>query len=159
VNYEILFKNHCRHHQAAVKALAWCPWQPNILASGGGTADRCIRLWNGSNGTLLNTIDTKSQVCSLLWASQYKELVSAHGYAHNGVTIWKYPSMTKTAELLGHTGRVLHLAISPDNTTVVSAGADETLRLWKCFIPDAIKKSMVHKNKSADQSALRGFIR
>ena len=68
-----------RHHQAAVKALAWCPWQPNVLASGGGTADRCIRLWNGSNGTLLNTIDTKSQVCSLLWASQYKELVSAHG--------------------------------------------------------------------------------
>ena len=170
--------NHCRHHQAAVKALAWCPWQPNILASGGGTADRCIRLWNGSNGTLLNTTDTKSQVCSLLWASQYKELVSAHGYAHNEVTIWKYPSMvrissfvfctlfltivfiqTKTAELLGHTERVLHLAISPDNTTVVSAGADETLRLWKCFIPDAIKKSMVQKNKSADQSALRGFIR
>ena len=68
-----------RHHQAAVKALAWCPWQPNVLASGGGTADRCIRLWNGSHGTLLNTIDTKSQVCSLLWASQYKELVSAHG--------------------------------------------------------------------------------
>ena len=72
-----------------------------------------------------------------------------------------YPDQiqTKTAELLGHTERVLHLAISPDNTTVVSAGADETLRLWKCFIPDAIKKSMVQKNKSADQSALRGFIR
>ena len=23
-------------HQAAVKALAWCPWQRNVLASGGG---------------------------------------------------------------------------------------------------------------------------
>ena len=99
VTYEALL-NHCRHHQAAVKALAWCPWQPNILASGGGTADRCIRLWNGSNGTLLNTIDTKSQVCSLLWASQYKELVSAHGYAHNEVTIWKYPSMVRSFHLL-----------------------------------------------------------
>jgi len=30
-------------HQAAVKALAWCPWQANVLASGGGTADRCIK--------------------------------------------------------------------------------------------------------------------
>jgi cell division cycle protein 20 (cofactor of APC complex) len=30
-------------HQAAVKALAWCPFQSNLLASGGGTADRCIR--------------------------------------------------------------------------------------------------------------------
>ena len=65
----------------------------NILASGGGTADRCIRIWNSSNGTLLNTVDTKSQVCSLLWAPEYKELVSAHGYANNEIAIWKYPSM------------------------------------------------------------------
>jgi len=28
---------------------------------------------------------------------------------------------------------VLHMAQSPDGTTVVSAGADETLRFWKCF--------------------------
>ena len=37
-------------HQAAVKALAWCPWQTNILASGGGTADRMIRFWNCNTG-------------------------------------------------------------------------------------------------------------
>jgi len=34
------------NHLAAVKALAWSPHQYNLLASGGGTADRCIRLWN-----------------------------------------------------------------------------------------------------------------
>ena len=49
-------------HQAAVKALAWCPWQPGVLASGGGTADRCIRIWNINSGSLLSTTDTKSQV-------------------------------------------------------------------------------------------------
>lgn len=37
-------------HNAAVKAVAWCPWQPHVLASGGGTADRTIRLWNCNNG-------------------------------------------------------------------------------------------------------------
>lgn len=52
-------------HQAAVKALAWCPWQPGILASGGGTADRCIRIWNVNSGALLSTTDTKSQVWQL----------------------------------------------------------------------------------------------
>lgn len=30
-------------HVAAVKALAWCPFQSNLLASGGGTADRTIK--------------------------------------------------------------------------------------------------------------------
>lgn len=48
--------------------------------------------------------------------------------------------MNKVAELTGHTARVLHLAISPDGSTVLSAGADETLRLWKCFTPDPSKK-------------------
>ena len=67
----------------------------------------------------MNTVDTKSQVCSLLWSNEYKEIVSAHGFANNEVTIWKYPSMVKTAELLGHTERVLHTAISPDGSTIV----------------------------------------
>ena len=49
-------------HSAAVKALAWCPFQHNVLASGGGTADRKICLWNTGNGACLNEVDTKSQV-------------------------------------------------------------------------------------------------
>lgn len=49
-------------HQAAVKGLAWCPFQSNLLASGGGTADRCIRFTNTHTGCVLNSIDTGSQV-------------------------------------------------------------------------------------------------
>lgn len=49
-------------HSAAVKALAWCPYQANLLASGGGTADRCIRFWNTHTGAQLSCIDTGSQV-------------------------------------------------------------------------------------------------
>ena len=52
-------------HQAAVKALAWCPWQKNLLASGGGTADRMIRFWNSNSGSCLNEVDTHSQVRGL----------------------------------------------------------------------------------------------
>lgn len=145
-------------HQAAVKALAWCPWQNNILASGGGTADRTIRFWNCNTGACLNMVDTKSQVCSLLWSTTYKEIVSGHGYAQNQLTIWKYPAMTKVAELTGHSSRVLHLAMSPDGTTILSAGADETLRLWKCFLPDPHKKKDTNEIKSV-ASRLKQSIR
>lgn len=48
-------------HQAAVKALAWCPWQNNILASGGGTADRSIRFWNVNTGKL------QRQAHAIIW--------------------------------------------------------------------------------------------
>ena len=53
-------------HLAAVKAISWCPWQPSLLASGGGTADRCIKFWNCNNGVCLNSVDTKSQVSNVL---------------------------------------------------------------------------------------------
>ena len=55
-------------HRAAVKALAWCPWQRYLLASGGGTSDRCIRFWNTRTGACLDKVDTQSQVCALQWS-------------------------------------------------------------------------------------------
>lgn len=122
-----------RDHTAAVKALAWCPWQRNILASGGGTSDKTIKFWNTSNGALLNSVDTKSQVCSLLWNPNEKELLSSHGFSDNQLCLWKFPSMRKITELRGHTARVLHLSMGPRADVVCSAGADETLRFWNVF--------------------------
>jgi WD40 repeat protein len=90
--------------------------------------DRNIRFWNASTGALLNSIDTGSQVCSLLWSPHDKEILSSHGYSQNQLCLWNYPSMTKVKELTGHTNRVLHMAMSPDGSTVCSAAADETLR-------------------------------
>lgn len=145
-------------HQAAVKALDWCPFQRNVLASGGGTADRHIRFWNVSTGNCLSSVDTHSQVCSILWSKEYKELVSSHGYAQNQLTVWKYPSMVKVTELTGHTCRVLHMATSPDGQTVVSAAAaDETLRIWKCFASDPVAKKKSKPSVPAGSLVHRGI--
>ncbi|KAL9231373.1 hypothetical protein vseg_006610 [Gypsophila vaccaria] len=120
-------------HTAAVKAIAWSPHQSGLLASGGGTADRCIRFWNTSNGNQLNHIDTGSQVCNLAWSKNVNELVSTHGYSQNQVMVWKYPSLSKVATLTGHSLRVLYLAMSPDGQTIVTGAGDETLRFWNVF--------------------------
>jgi len=112
-------------HTAAVKAIAWSPHQSGLLVSGGGTADRCIRFWNTTNGHQLNSVDTGSQVyffpiffhwdiwsilkqenistslmhdmqvCNLVWSKNVNELVSTHGYSQNQIMVWKYPSLAK----------------------------------------------------------------
>jgi cell division cycle protein 20 (cofactor of APC complex) len=97
-------------HTSAVKALAWCPFQSNLLATGGGGGDRCIKFWNTHTGACLNSVDTGSQVCALLWNKNERELLSSHGFTQNQLTLWKYPSMVKMAELTGHTSRVLFMA-------------------------------------------------
>lgn len=120
-------------HQAAVKAIAWSPHQHGLVASGGGTADRCIRFWNTSTGQALQSIDTGSQVCNLSWSKNVNELVSTHGYSQNQIVVWRYPGMQKLATLTGHTMRVLYLAVSPDGQTIVTGAGDETLRFWNVF--------------------------
>lgn len=120
-------------HTAAVKAISWSPHQRGLLASGGGTADRRIIFHDTVKGTVVNEIDTGSQVCNIAWSKNSNEIVSTHGYSQNQIVVWKYPSMTQVASLTGHTYRVLYLAMSPDGRVVVTGAGDETLRFWSIF--------------------------
>ncbi|KAL8471071.1 hypothetical protein ACS0TY_033588 [Phlomoides rotata] len=105
----------------------------DLLASGGGSGDGCIKFWNTHTGACLNSVNTWSQVCALLWDKNERELLSSHGSTHNQLILWKYPSMVKIAELTGHTSRVLFMSQSPNGCTVASAAGDETLRFWNVF--------------------------
>ena len=150
-------------HQSAVKAVSWCPWQHNVLATAGGTVDRIIRIWNTGSMSELYMADTGSQVSSIAWNSEYREFVTGHGFSHNQLTIWKYPrnmseSLMKVADLTGHTSRVLMMAPSPDNTTVASVAADETIRLWKIW-PVVKEKKAVTNTKKHPVSMLAQSIR
>jgi len=142
------------HHQAAVKGMAWCPWQNRLLATGGGTNDRTVKFWNMNTGDCVDTIDTKSQVSGIFWNSEYQEIITSHGFPNHTLQIWKYPTKHKVAELTGHDERILHLAMSPGETAVMSAGADETLRLWNCFQPDPNKKKGTTGRRNEPRSAL-----
>lgn len=61
-------------HLACVKAVAWSSRQNNVLATGGGTADRCIKIWNAVSGHETLNIETNSQVCSIIFSKNYDEL-------------------------------------------------------------------------------------
>lgn len=123
------FSQHC----AAVKGLAWNPHNHGILASGGGSADRSIKFWNTLDGTLMDSIDTGSQVCNLTFSKTTKELVSTHGYSNNEIIVWKYPTLEKVTTLTGHSSRVLYLTMNPKGDTIVTGAGDETLRFWNVF--------------------------
>ena len=122
-------------HLAAVKAIAWSPHQHNILATGGGTADRTIRFWNTSTFENVLKYDTGSQVCNLVFSKTSNELVSTHGFSLNQINIWKLPNLTKTATLIGHTFRVLYLGLSPNGQNIVTGAGDQILKFWNVFPP------------------------
>ena len=66
-------------HLAAVKAIAWSPHHHGLLASGGGTADRCIRFWNTLTGQVNIFFYLRSFIqilVGIVKPNDYKTLVS-----------------------------------------------------------------------------------
>ncbi|KAF2636462.1 WD40 repeat-like protein [Massarina eburnea CBS 473.64] len=66
---------------AAVKAIAFCPWQRGLLAVGGGSNDRCIHFYHTISGACLATIDCAAQVTSLIWSQTRREIAATFGFA------------------------------------------------------------------------------
>lgn len=91
----------------------------------------CMSLLNTYD--VLTTLPYNSQVSAISWNRESREIISSHGNPKNQLTVWKYPSMCKVGEVLGHEGRILQMNLSPRRSSVATISADETLRVWKCF--------------------------
>lgn len=61
--------------------------------------------------------------------------------------------------LLGHEDRVLSLTLSPDGSTVATVAGDETIRLWKSFEVDPVKKKAKERLVKSTSSVIHQSIR
>ncbi|XP_006455833.1 hypothetical protein AGABI2DRAFT_195164 [Agaricus bisporus var. bisporus H97] len=139
-----------RNHTAAVKAVAWCPWQPSLLASGGGTNDATLNVWNSTTGARLHTHRTPSQITSIQWATQRKEILTTHGYPTNSLMIHAYPSMERVAEIRdAHDSRVLFSCVGPGGDVVCTGGGDENLKFWRVWDSKSGEGSTGKKKKAS----------
>lgn len=72
---------HVWRFGAAVKAIAFCPWQHGLVAAGGGSNDRRIHFYHTISGACLATIDCAAQVTSLIWSESRREIAATFGFA------------------------------------------------------------------------------
>lgn len=75
--------------------MAWCPWQNNLLATGGGTGDGQVHFWSSTTGARVNTLQTPTQISSVQFAPHTREVLTTHGAPVNSLMIHSYPSMSK----------------------------------------------------------------
>lgn len=74
-------QKHKWMHSAAIKAIAFCPWQRGLIATGGGSNDRAIHFYHTFSGVCLATINVYAQVTSLIWSTTRREIAATFGYA------------------------------------------------------------------------------
>lgn len=82
------FLHRLNGHCGAVKALAWCPYDSDVLASGGGTKDGCIKLWNVQRGLCINSIGTNAQASLTQSSPRVPFKAKQHNGSHNFLLIW-----------------------------------------------------------------------
>jgi meiosis-specific APC/C activator protein AMA1 len=81
---------------AACKAITFAPWQPSLIAAGGGSNDRCIHFFHALSGVKLATIDCYAQVTSLVFNPRKREIAATFGFAQPEhpyrVAVFAWPS-------------------------------------------------------------------
>ncbi|KAI5787627.1 WD40-repeat-containing domain protein [Peziza echinospora] len=146
-------------HGAAVKAMAFCPWQRTLLATGGGSNDRCIHFYHTYSGACLATINVSAQVTSLLWSNSHREIAATFGYANPDhpirIAVFSWPECKQVAAIpwgedmralyaVGYPGGPIEDSPRPDATgsrgtqrhsdgCIVVAASDETVRFHEVW--------------------------
>ena len=90
-------------HGAAVKAIAFCPWRDGLVATSGGSNDKCIHFFHTSSGACLATISVAAQVTSLIWSTTRREIAATFGYAQPEhpyrIAVFSWPECKQVAAI------------------------------------------------------------
>lgn len=105
---------HLTEHQAAVKALAWSPHSRGTIVTGGGTADRSLRVWNvvSGNGSSQIAIDTGSQVKERERVDELNHISHSRGFYYRFVMLYgvrtqtRLPQRTATRRITSRCGLI-----------------------------------------------------
>ncbi|KAF6010417.1 hypothetical protein HII13_003192 [Brettanomyces bruxellensis] len=145
-----IVRMHSLEHKAAVKAVAFCPWMPTLLATGGGSKDRSIRFWHTTSGTLVKCFETKGQITSLIWSTFKKELLATFGFGSSGsenilIEVYLYPSMklVKRVESISDM-RVLTADLSNDHKSICTGLSDQSVRIYSIWNANVSIKTGVY---------------
>lgn len=140
------------------KALSWCPWQPDLLATGSTYPDGKIRIFSVKSTSPIpqpiQVLSLNSAITSLQWSPHSKELLSTHGTSWdpkaprsvsgrpvavntpltNSITVHSYPSGRRLLSVNAHTAAIGHSCLGPDGTMLFTVcPSEEAMKMWKVW--------------------------
>lgn len=140
-------EKHRWMHGAAVKAIAFCPWREGLIATGGGSNDKCIHFYHTLSGAALATIAVSAQVTSLIWSTTRREIVATFGYAQPEhpfrIAVFSWPDCKQVAAIPWEGDlRALYAIPYPNMPLKSSTGAGGRTAQEGCIVVASSDKSV-----------------
>lgn len=149
-------------HGAAIKAIAFCPWREGLVATGGGSNDKCIHFYHTMSGAALATIAVSAQVTSLIWSTTRREIAATFGYAQPDhpfrIAIFSWPDCKQVAAIPWE-GDLRALYAIPYPSSPLSSTSEEFSRPAQegCIVVASSDKSVkFHEVWSSERQATVG---
>ena len=124
-----------KEHSDAIYNVAFLPGGLQLVS---GAGDRTLKIWDVQSGKRLVTISDALDAIYALAVHPSGSKLAAAG-ADRMIRTWSWkgdagstagPTAALLTSVFAHGEAVLGLAYSPDGTTIVSAGADRTIKIW-----------------------------
>lgn len=105
-----------------------------ILTTG---TDRKVTCWDTTKGTAIRDLDTHSPVTSLYIPRRGEFFVT--GFEDGSIKVW---SLLKGEDIycgMGHGAEVTSIAMSSDNSYILSSSSDGSILYWECPVADSAR--------------------
>ena len=128
------------HLQADSNAVYAVQFSPNNQILAGAGYEGNVKLWKVPNWRSHGTLPSNGTVSDISFSPDSGTLATT-GY--EAVNLWTVDIGENIATLTGHTDWVRTTIFAPDGSTLISGGADGTLRIWDVTSYSAVERNMV----------------
>jgi len=129
--------------------VSFIPGDGNLVLTTG--SDRKVTCWDSAKGTAVRDLDTHCPITSLFVPRKGQLFIT--GFEDGSIKVWSLIKGEDVYSGSGHGAEVTCIAMSSDNSYILSTSSDGSIFYWECPAVETARKEKSSAEGSVESSA------